>query len=113
MWELQVPPRCVLGICNGGKGNLGKHWLCYVGNLNRTLRPSLHALQPTSAKQMCRRRVVSSAAWGMPSPCLRGRVMIGVLMDEAAVMKSSRSRGMPRVTLASPRPAGQRCEARL
>jgi hypothetical protein len=31
--------------------------------------------------------------------------MTGVLMDLVAVMKSSRSRGMPRVTLASPLPA--------
>ena len=37
--------------------------------------------------------------------------MTGVLMDFEAVMKSSRSLGIPSVTLASPRPVQQWCSA--
>ncbi len=59
----------------------------------------------TSARRILRSLLASSVAWGVPMLGRMGRVMTGVLMLCAAVMNNSRSRGIPRVTLASPLPA--------
>jgi hypothetical protein len=50
-------------------------------------------------------RLASTCASAAPRPGASGSVITGVLMRGAAVMRISRSRGMPSVTLASPRPA--------
>lgn len=65
--------------------------------------------QHTSARRRRRRRLASASASVRVRSGRSGSVITGVLMLRAAVMNSSRRRGMPRVTFASPRPALTQC----